>query len=101
MQLQIFDLLIIFTYFIFVLLIGVKFSGRAGKSLDEFFLSGRALPWWLAGTSMVATTFAADTPLAVTGLVAKHGIAGNPAEVHGMSGGQENQQDIQDWEARH
>jgi SSS family transporter len=77
MQLQILDLLIIFAYFIFVLFIGVKLSGRAGKSLDEYFVSGRALPWWLAGTSMVATTFAADTPLAVTGLVAKHGIAGN------------------------
>src|SRR5512141_1849522 len=45
--------------------------------MDEFFLSGRNAPWWLAGTSMVATTFAADTPLAVTGLVAKGGIAGN------------------------
>ena len=45
--------------------------------MDEFFLSGRNVPWWLAGTSMVATTFAADTPLAVTGLVSKGGIAGN------------------------
>ena len=45
--------------------------------MDEFFLSGRNIPWWLAGTSMVATTFAADTPLAVTGMVAKGGIAGN------------------------
>ena len=50
---------------------------RAGKSTDEFFLSGRNLPWYLAGLSMVATTFAADTPLAVTELVAKNGIAGN------------------------
>src|SRR5213078_660644 len=46
-------------------------------SIDEFFLSGRNVPWWLAGTSMVATTFAADTPLAVTGMVAASGIAGN------------------------
>ncbi len=45
--------------------------------MSEFFLSGRNLPWWLAGTAMVATTFAADTPLAVTELVAKNGIAGN------------------------
>ncbi len=45
--------------------------------MQEFFLSGRDVPWWLSGTSMVATTFAADTPLAVTGLVARNGIAGN------------------------
>ncbi|MYF56264.1 Na+:solute symporter [Candidatus Poribacteria bacterium] len=45
--------------------------------MNEFFISGRNLPWWLAGTSMVATTFAADTPLAVTGLVVEDGIAGN------------------------
>ena len=45
--------------------------------MNEFFLTGRSLPWWLAGTSMVATTFAADTPLAVAGLVARNGIAGN------------------------
>ena len=50
---------------------------RAGGSTSEFFLSGRDVPWWLAGTSMVATTFAADTPLVVTGLVAANGIAGN------------------------
>lgn len=77
MQLEMLDLAIILAYFVFVLFIGLKYSGRAGKSLDEFFVSGRSLPWWLAGTSMVATTFAADTPLAVTGLVAKHGVAGN------------------------
>jgi Na+/proline symporter len=77
MQIEILDLLIIAAYFIFVTLIGLKYSGRAGQSIEEFFVSGRSLPWWLAGTSMVATTFAADTPLAVTGLVAEHGIAGN------------------------
>ena len=64
-------------YFLFTLLIAVYFSRRAGKSTSEFFLSGRNMPWWLAGTSMVATTFAADTPLAVTELVAANGIAGN------------------------
>jgi SSS family solute:Na+ symporter len=53
------------------------FHKRAARSTTEFFLSGRSMPWWLAGTSMVATTFAADTPLAVTELVAANGIAGN------------------------
>ena len=57
--------------------VALRYSRRAGTSLTQFFLSGRDLPWWLAGTSMVATTFAADTPLAVTGLVAANGIAGN------------------------
>ena len=59
------------------LAIGVYFYRRAGRNLQQFFLSGRDLPWWLSGTSMVATTFAADTPLAVTGIVAISGIAGN------------------------
>ena len=71
------DWCIIIAYFILSIGIGVYFSKRAGKSTSEFFLSGRNLPWWLAGTSMVATTFAADTPLAVTELVATNGIAGN------------------------
>ena len=57
--------------------IGLRFYQRAGTNLGQFFLSGRDLPWWLAGTSMVATTFAADTPLAVTGLVASNGVSGN------------------------
>jgi solute:Na+ symporter, SSS family len=52
-------------------------SRRGGRSVAEYFVGGRALPWWLAGTSMVATTFAADTPLAVTELVVRHGVAGN------------------------
>ncbi len=64
-------------YFIFSIGIALYYSKRAGKSTDEFFLSGRNLPWYLAGLSMVATTFAADTPLAVTELVTKNGIAGN------------------------
>lgn len=71
------DWLIVLTYFLASLGIGIAYSRRAGTSTQEFFLSGRNLPWWLAGTSMVATTFAADTPLAVTELVAKNGIAGN------------------------
>ena len=71
------DYLIIAAYFVFSIGIALYYSKRAGKSTDEFFLSGRNLPWYLAGLSMVATTFAADTPLAVTELVAKNGIAGN------------------------
>ncbi len=68
---------IVALYFAFNLAIGFYYKARAGKNIGEFFLSGRNVPWWLAGTSMVATTFAADTPLAVTGMVARHGIAGN------------------------
>lgn len=57
--------------------LGLAFGRRAKSSLSEFFVSGRDVPWWLAGTSMVATTFSADTPLVVTGLVVSHGVAGN------------------------
>lgn len=57
--------------------VGIWYSRRASRNLDEYFLSGRDLPWWALGTSMVATTFAADTPLAVTGFVVKAGVAGN------------------------
>lgn len=71
------DWTIVGAYFAITLGIGVALSKRAGSSLADFFVSGRSLPWWLAGTSMVATTFAADTPLAVTAIVAKEGIAGN------------------------
>lgn len=71
------DWLVIVVYFVLAAAIGLAMAKRAGRSLADYFLSGRALPWWLAGTSMVATTFAADTPLAVTELVARHGVAGN------------------------
>ena len=71
------DGVIIISYIFFALGLGIYYSKRAGRDINEFFVSGRNLPWWLAGTSMVATTFAADTPLAVTGLVVKDGIAGN------------------------
>jgi Na+/proline symporter len=74
---QIIDWVIILLYFLFSLLIGLYFSKRAGGSTENFFLSGRKMTWWLAGLSMVATTFAADTPLAVTELVGQNGIAGN------------------------
>jgi SSS family solute:Na+ symporter len=71
------DWLVIAGYFALNLAIGLLYTRRARGSTDEFFLSGRDVPWWLAGTSMVATTFAADTPLVVTGMVARNGIAGN------------------------
>jgi Na+/proline symporter len=77
MQLSFADWAVVALYFLFNLGIGIYYKSRAGSSVNEFFLSGRNIPWWLAGTSMVATTFAADTPLAVTGLVARNGIAGN------------------------
>src|SRR3954469_8377012 len=59
------------------LALGLYFRSRSGKSVDDYFVSGRNVSWWLAGTSMVATTFAADTPLVVTGLVYRQGVAGN------------------------
>src|SRR5947209_5479201 len=77
MKLTTLDWLIVGAYFAFNLAVGFYYKSRAGKSTGEFFLGGRNVPWWLAGTSMVATTFAADTPLAVTGMVARGGIAGN------------------------
>src|SRR6266550_2933201 len=77
MRLTIIDWLVIGAYFALNIGIGFYYKARAGKSTTEFFLSGRNVPWWLAGTSMVATTFAADTPLVVTGFVARNGIAGN------------------------
>ena len=71
------DWFLIASYFAFSFGIAIYYYRRAGRNTSEFFLSGRNMPWWLAGTSMVATTFAADTPLAVTELVAQNGIAGN------------------------
>jgi Na+/proline symporter len=81
------DWALIAAYFFVSLLIGVYYSRRGGKDVGEYFLSGRSLPWWLAGTSMVATTFAADTPLAVAGLVARNGVAGNWIWWNGAFGG--------------
>ena len=77
MKLTLLDWCFVGAYFLFNILIGLYYKKRAGKNVSEFFLGGRNIPWWLAGTSMVATTFAADTPLAVTGMVARNGIAGN------------------------
>ncbi|MCU0245289.1 MAG: Na+:solute symporter, partial [Bryobacter sp.] len=77
MQLTFLDWAVVAAYFLLNLGVGLYYKSRAGQNVSEFFLSGRDVPWWLAGTSMVATTFAADTPLVVTGLVIKNGIAGN------------------------
>src|SRR5436309_4979812 len=77
MRLTLADWSIVALYFLFNVAVGLYYKRRASRDTAEFFLSGRNVPWWLAGTSMVATTFAADTPLVVTGLVARNGIAGN------------------------
>jgi SSS family solute:Na+ symporter len=77
MTLALSDWLIVALYFLASAAIALVYTRRASESLEEYFASGRALPWWLAGTSMVATTFAADTPLVVAGLVSKYGVAGN------------------------
>ena len=77
MRLAAVDWLFIVWYFVLSIAIGLYYSKRAGRSISEYFLSGRSLPWWLLGTSMVATTFSSDTPLAVTGIVIKDGVAGN------------------------
>src|SRR5688572_4251873 len=77
MQLSMLDWAAIAVYFLANIGIGLYYRRRATSSTEEFFVGGRNVSWWLAGTSMVATTFAADTPLAVTGFVAQNGIAGN------------------------
>ena len=77
MQLENIDWLIILAFFILSLVIGVIVSKKSGKDVTEFFLSGRKMPWWLLGISMVATTFSADTPNLVTHIVRTNGVAGN------------------------
>ncbi len=77
MQLENIDWLIISAFFVISLLIGVIVSKKSGKDVTEFFLSGRKMPWWLLGISMVATTFSADTPNLVTDIVRTNGVAGN------------------------
>jgi solute:Na+ symporter, SSS family len=77
MALTAIDWAIVAAYFLLSVGIGLYFTKRGGESLNEYFLSGRQVTWWLAGASMVATTFAADTPLVVTGFVYDHGVAGN------------------------
>jgi SSS family solute:Na+ symporter len=68
---------IIFAFFAIALLVGIIVAKKAGKSSSEFFLSGRNMPWWLLGFSMVATTFSTDTPNLVTDIVRQNGVSGN------------------------
>ena len=77
MKLTLADWLVVAAYFLINLLIGLYYRKKASASTDDFFVSGREVSWWLAGTSMVATTFAADTPLWVTGQVVRRGVAAN------------------------
>ncbi len=74
---QLIDWIIVLLYFIITMGLGLYLSQRAAQSLTDFFVSGRSLPWWLAGTSMAATTFSIDTPLYICGVVSSRGIAGN------------------------
>lgn len=76
-ELTFLDISVIIVFFLVIFGIAAYYSKQAGKNTGEFFLSGRNMPWYIAGTAMVATTFAADTPLAVTELIARNGIAGN------------------------
>ena len=77
MQISTLDWIIIFSFFALFILIGIYYSKRSGQSSKEFFLSGRDMPWWLLGISMVATTFSADTPNLVTNIVRDSGVSGN------------------------
>jgi SSS family solute:Na+ symporter len=77
MRLTFADWIVIAAYLLFTLLQGLYFRRRSSRSTIDYFVSGRRAAWWLIGTSMVATTFGADTPLVVTGLVYRNGIAGN------------------------
>ncbi|AKP24994.1 Sodium/glucose cotransport protein [Leptospira interrogans serovar Manilae] len=71
------DWFFIFMYLFFAFTAGILLSPKAGKSLVSYFVADRKLPWWWLGTSMVATTFAADTPLVITGFIAADGISAN------------------------
>ena len=71
------DFAVILSYLIFVLIVGFLVRKISGKNKEEYFLAGRNIPWWLAGISIVATTFAADTPLAICGIIASKGLSGN------------------------
>jgi solute:Na+ symporter, SSS family len=87
MELAFIDYVIISGFVLLSLVIGLNFRKEGGKNIESFFLGGRNLPWWIAGTSMVATTFAADTPLLITELVAKNGVSGNWIWWNGLIGG--------------
>jgi Na+/proline symporter len=71
------DWIIFGVYLVFVFLLGIWASKKASTGLESYFVADRNLPWWWLGISIIATTFAADTPLAVTGITAKNGIVGN------------------------
>ena len=77
MELSFIDWVIIFSFFAICIVIGILFTKRSGKNSKEYFLSGRNMPWWLLGTSMVATTFSADTPNLVANIVREDGVSGN------------------------
>jgi Na+/proline symporter len=77
MELSFIDWVIIFSFFAIFITIGILFTKRSGKNSKEYFLSGRNMPWWLLGTSMVATTFSADTPNLVANIVREDGVSGN------------------------
>ncbi|HMB61833.1 MAG TPA: hypothetical protein VKN36_02095, partial [Eudoraea sp.] len=77
MELSILDYSFIIVFFSIVLGIGIYVSKKSGKDSSEFFLSGRTMPWWLLGLSMVATTFSTDTPNLVTDIVRTNGVSGN------------------------
>ena len=77
MRLQLLDWLIVAATLVVCFVPALFFGRRAGRNTSEFFASGRAVPWWLAGLSMVATTFSSDTPNLVTDIVRRNGVAGN------------------------
>ncbi len=77
MALELIDWLIVASFFVVMLTVGVLVAKRSGSSSAEYFLGGRNMPWWLLGISMVATTFSTDTPNLVTDIVRSHGVSGN------------------------
>jgi Na+/proline symporter len=77
MRLTTLDWTVITAYMVVAVAIGLAFSRRAGEDTSEFFLGGRTMPWWLLGTSMVATTFSTDTPNLVADIVRTEGVSGN------------------------
>src|ERR1043165_7790001 len=77
MQIAALDWVIVGAFFALSVAVGALFAKRGSVSLEQYFVAGRSAPWWRAGAAMIATTFAADTPLVVTGLVVAHGVAGN------------------------
>ena len=77
MHLTTIDFVVVAAYFVLAIGVATAFIGKAKRSMLDYFVSRRSMPWWLAGTAMVATTFSADTPLAVTEMVVKNGVAGN------------------------